>query len=123
MILGIGVDILDLRRLPPDNLREDDPFVAKVFTAREIAQAKASEDPQDFYARRFAAKEAVYKAVKTSPDHVRGTDAEILDGKDGIPVCMLHGTLAQCAAAKGGAKMHVSLSRDGNTVVAFAVLE
>ena len=93
------------------------------FTEREQQEALASGDYRRRFASDFAGKEAVYKAVKTSPDHVRGTDAEILDGKDGIPVCMLHGTLAQCAAAKGGAKMHVSLSRDGNTVVAFAVLE
>ena len=123
MILGIGIDILDIRRLSPENLREDDPFVKKVFTPKEIAQARACADPLDFYARRFAGKEAVYKAVKTSPDHVRGTDAEILDDEDGVPACTLHGALLQRAVAKGGSKMFVSFSRDGNTIVAFAVLE
>ncbi|MBR1658940.1 MAG: holo-ACP synthase, partial [Oscillospiraceae bacterium] len=101
----------------------DDPFVRRIFTPREIAQAESAADPRDSYARRFAGKEAVFKAVRCSPDGVRGTDAEILDDGDGHPVCTLRGALARSAGEKGGTRMHVSLSREGALYVAFAVLE
>ncbi|MBR1496932.1 MAG: holo-ACP synthase [Oscillospiraceae bacterium] len=123
MVLGIGVDVLDIRRLAPENLREDDPFIKRVFTPREIAQARASGDASDYYARCFSGKEAVFKAVKCSPDGVRGTDAEILTDGEGFPACTLHGALLRRAEAKGGTKMHVSICREGGMIAAFAVLE
>ena len=123
MVLGVGIDVLDLRRLPPENLREDDPFVRRVFTPKETAQARVCGDREGFLARCFAGKEAAFKAVGCPSGGVRGTDAEILEDEEGFPFCTLHGVLAKRARERGGSKMHVSFSREGDTVLAFALLE
>ena len=122
MILGVGTDILDMRRLSPSSLLPGDPFLRRAFTEREIAQAEARPQPLrvPYYATRFAGKEAVFKALRTSPEGADLGEIELLDNPDGAPRCTLHGEMLR--RARGG-RVHVSLSWDGELALAFAVLE
>ncbi len=123
MILGVGTDVMKISRLLADNLRDGDPFQQKVFTQREIAQAKQRQEPLRYYATRFAGKEAVFKALQISPDRVRLNEIEILDDENGVPHCQLRGMLAEKSRLFGGGKVHISLSLEEEIVVAFAVME
>lgn len=122
MIHGIGVDILSMERLKPLMNTPDDPFF-RVYTAAERAEAAASPDPLCYYAGRFAAKEAVFKALSLSGDRVRLSDIETLRGAYGQPVVTLHGTLKAHAEAQNITAVHLSLSNDPPYVVAYAVCE
>lgn len=123
MILGVGTDILHRSRLLPENLRPEDPFFRKVFTPSEQRQGMSGPDPFGWFAGRFSCKEAVFKALGVDPDSVRLTDIEILDGPDGIPRCTLSGPLGDSVRARGGRRVHVSISAEGETVLSAAVLE
>jgi len=65
MILGIGSDIIDIRRIERTLERFGDRFVARVFTAEERRKAESRAHPAATYAKRFAAKEACAKALGT----------------------------------------------------------
>ena len=123
MILGVGTDILDMRRLSPESLKPGDPFLRRAFTAREQAEAAARPEPPVYYAVRFAGKEAVFKSLRTTPDGADLGEIEILDDENGAPCCTLYGDMRARAARLGGTHVHVSLSWDGNLALAFAVLE
>lgn len=121
MILGVGTDLLDMRRLSPESLRNGDPFLRRAFTEREIAQAGTRPEPLRYYATRFAGKEAVFKSLRTSSEGADLGEIEILDDENGAPRCTLHGGMLNRAGP--GAKIHVSLSWDGEWALAFAVFE
>lgn len=122
MIHGIGTDILSMERLKPLMNTLDDPFF-RVYTAAEREEAAASPDPLCYYAGRFAAKEAVFKALSLSGDRVRLSDIETLRGAYGQPVVTLHGDLKTHAAAQSITAIHLSLSNDPPYVIAYAVCE
>ena len=123
MIIGVGTDILDMRRLSPESLKPGDPFLRRAFTPREQEQAAARVQPQVYYALRFAGKEAVFKSLRTTPEGADLGEIEILDDENGAPCCTLHGELRRRAERAGGRRVHVSLSWDGTLALAFAVLE
>ena len=125
MVLGIGTDILHISRLHPAFLRGDDPFRRRVFTEREIAQAQARAEPLHYYATRFAGKEAVFKTLQMSPERVDFREIEILDDGNGVPLCRLYGALLAQAQqrGRGPAQVHISLSWETDTALAFALLE
>lgn len=122
MIHGIGVDILSMERLRALMNTPDDPFF-RVYTAAERTEALAAPDPLCYYAGRFAAKEAVFKALSLSGDRVRLSDIETLRGAYGQPTVTLHGELKRHAAAQSITAIHLSLSNDPPYVIAYAVCE
>jgi len=123
MIYGVGVDIMNIgriRALAPD---WDDPFFVKTFTESEREQAAETEDPARYFAGRFSGKEAVFKSFKGSPDVFRLDEVEIINDGEGRPRVNLLGSVRQAANEKGIVSVSVSLSSDGDTVIAFAVCE
>ncbi len=92
MIVGIGVDIVDIRRIERTLARFGDRFVRRVFTEAERARAEARRRRAETYAKRFAAKEACAKALGTG--FRRGVyfrDIEVVNLPSGKPVLRLHG--------------------------------
>ena len=63
MILGVGTDIVDARRISKSINQFSNKFIDRIFTKAERAAADATSQPQAYFAKRFAAKEAVYKAL------------------------------------------------------------
>jgi holo-[acyl-carrier protein] synthase len=115
VIVGIGVDIVDLSRFA--TALERTPHLAeRLFTAAE------REDAQQSMAATFAAKEAVAK-VFGAPGGLQWHDVEVRRDPSGRPLLVVTGTVAAAAAEHGIARWHVSLSHDAGTAIAMVVAE
>ena len=124
MIVGVGTDIVEIARIHDMVERHGDRFMERVFTEDELRYAVGKSRQGEHLAVRFAAKEAVLKAIKTGVGP--GTslhEVEVLRGDKGAPEIKLHGRTAQVAASKGVQRVHVSLSHTGAYGIAFAVCE
>lgn len=115
MIVGIGVDVVEVARLAKA-LERTPSLRARLFTERE-QQVTALES----LAARFAAKEAVAKALGTT--ELPWTDVEVVSQPGGRPVLHVHGKVAEAAAAQGISTWHLSLSHDGGIATAMVVAE
>jgi holo-[acyl-carrier protein] synthase len=116
MIVGLGVDIVDVDRFQNSLLRTPGLGV-RLFTPAERAAGRSER-----LAARFAAKEALAKALGAPPG-LRWHDAEIETTEDGAPHLQLRGTVAEAAARRGASSWHVSLGHDGGMAIAMVVLE
>ena len=128
MIIGIGTDICDIRRIEKLLEKFGERFKEKTFTAggREYADAQANQAA--CYAKRFAAKEAVAKALAGSKTgSLSWQDVEVVKNNSGRPKIKLHGGAKKRAKSrlKSGHKfkIHISLSDDIPYAQAFAVFE
>jgi len=121
MIVGIGVDIIEIGRIKETIQRQGDGFVKKVFTEGEILYCTSKPSPAQHYAARFAAKEALSKALGTGiRDTVRLRDIEVVNAESGAPSFIFYNDLAEKMKAL---TVHLSLSHSDTSVVAFAVVE
>lgn len=128
MIIGIGTDICDIRRIRKLYDRHPDRFPAKAFTQAERDKCLARPDPVPCLAKRFAAKEAVAKALATDDSGALSWhDVEVYNDKSGRPGVLLHGGAAdrlQGLVPEGHtAHIRLSLSDEVDFAVAFAVVE
>jgi holo-[acyl-carrier-protein] synthase len=115
MIIGIGVDIVDLARF--DRQLERTPrLLDRLFAASE------RELPPHSLAARFAAKEAMIKALGRS-DGMRWVDVEVIADEHGNPGFALRGAIAAVAAARGIARWHLTMTHDAGVACAFVVAE
>jgi holo-[acyl-carrier protein] synthase len=111
----VGVDVVDIARFT-ESLHRTPTLSERLFTADE------RKLPPPSLAARFAAKEAVAKALG-APRGLLWHDAEILRGDDGSPVLTVRGTVAAAAEQLGVRSWHVSLSHDGGVAVAMVVAD
>ena len=125
MILGLGIDVIEVERIARSLGRFEGRFEKRVFTPAERAYCRARKGrAAESFAIRFAAKEAVAKALGTGIR--RGVDfADIEVGPDalGRPSVVLHGGALREAKKRGVARFHLSLTHEGALAVAFAVAE
>lgn len=113
MIVGIGIDVCNVDRLAA-TLRRVPALAERVFTETERGL------PVESLAARFAAKEAVAKALGAPPG-LRWQDAEVVRGDYGRPVLVVRGSVAECATRLGVGSWQVSLSHDDPVAVAMVV--
>ena len=126
MILGVGTDIVDARRIGKSIDQFADKFIERIFTTAERAAA-ATNQPQAYFAKRFAAKEAVYKALSGAGMSGLGwQQAETLSLPNGAPVMSLTG---QCKTALEAltpdgykAQISISLSDEPPYALAFVII-
>lgn len=121
MILGIGTDITEIRRIR--KAMEQERFLLEYFSGRERAFLLAKKDPAPSVANNFAAKEAFSKALGTGVRDFRLSEVEVLRDALGKPYIVLCGRAAACMQARGGRTVQVSLSNSAENAVAFVVLE
>lgn len=119
-VAGLGVDIIEIDRMRTI-LARTPSFRERVFTEGERAYCDAKARPEIHYALRFAAKEAVLKALGTGFNGVRVTDVEVENDRYGKPTVLLHGAAAELAKRLGVLEMHLSLSYTHSVGVANAV--
>ncbi len=120
-IRGIGVDIVEIGRIDDSIRRLGDRFLSKLFTEAEIAYCRSKKNPSQHFAARFAAKEAVAKALSTGwAGEFEWKNVEVFNEPSGKPGIVLHG---KTAAVLSGSRVLISLSHSDTTVVAFAVIE
>jgi holo-[acyl-carrier protein] synthase len=121
MVIGIGVDTVDTARLEHALTRWGGRLLNRLFTVGEIQACSGKHDRIGSLAARFAAKEALFKAMGTGQR--RGTgwkDAEVVSDASGSPRLVLSGRLKERV---GRRRIHVSLSRDSRNAVAVVVIE
>ena len=120
MITGLGVDIVEIDRMKAA-LERRPRLKERLFSAEERAYCEKRGRPEVHYALRFAAKEAVLKALGTGFRGMRFCDVEVVREGSGRPVPRLSGRAAERAAELGVVEMHLSLSFTHTTAVASAV--
>ncbi len=124
MIIGIGVDIVEIERIRDLRARQGERFHEKIFTPAEVEYCLARKQADQHFAARFAAKEAVMKALGTGwAKGVTFKNIEVVRAGDASPRLLLHGPTAEIAAQKGVQRFHLSLTHSDLYAVAQVVLE
>lgn len=122
MILGMGVDLVSIDRLA-ESLKSE-AFKRKVFLPSEIADCEQFANSAERYAGKFAAKEAMMKALGAGMRQSVGfQQIEVLTAESGAPFLQVSGKAADLLAALGAEHFHVSISHTAGMAVAVAVLE
>lgn len=122
MIVGIGVDLVKISRI--DKAGKSHPgFLERVFTEQERAYCSKQKFPAQHYAGRFAAKEAVLKAIGTGwSAGIKWTDMEVLHGEGGGPIVNISGRVKDLMDLKGVKQILLSYSHDEGYAVAQVIL-
>ena len=124
MIYGIGVDIVQIKRIEETIGRWGDRFIQRVFTPGEEEICSRRAYPPAAFALRFAAKEAFSKAVGLGMKKgVRWQDIEVFHLPGGRPTLRLHGRSQEICQREGITGLHLSLSDEGEYGIAMVVLE
>jgi holo-[acyl-carrier protein] synthase len=124
MIVGIGVDIVDVGRVKDLLDRYRDRFVRRVFTEVEAGYARRSVREAERLAGRFAVKEAVLKAFGTGKSQgILWRDVETIRGAMGKPEVKLYGNAYNYMKKLKAGRIHVSITHDGGKAVAFVIIE
>jgi holo-[acyl-carrier protein] synthase len=124
MIVAIGIDLVEIKRIEQALARRGDRFRARVFTEGEINYCERRASKSSSYAARFAAKEAAMKALGTGwSDGVGWTEVEVVIEPGGRPALRLHGIAHQRMQEIGATKAHLSLTHSGNLAIAEVLLE
>jgi holo-[acyl-carrier protein] synthase len=121
VIVGIGVDIVAVNRFVAV-LAKTPRMQARLFTEREQLRPDGTALGPDSLAARFAAKEAVAKALG-APLGMAWHDCEVVAGRAGQPVLELRASVAAAAADIGARAWSLSLSHDGGLAIAYVVAE
>lgn len=124
MILGTGIDIIEVSRVAAAYERHGERFVNRILRPAEIAYALSHKRPGPFLAARFAAKEAISKAFGTGIGaHLGWQDIEVCRKESGEPYVMLHDGGARLLEERGARIVHLTLSHTENYAAAMAILE
>lgn len=128
MIVGSGIDIIEIARIERALARTGDRFARRVFARDEIATCRSFRRPSPHFALRFAVKEAVMKALGTGwANGVRWVDIETVERPIGadrsILALQFHGRAREIADALGVSRRHVSVSRTRSHAIAIVVFE
>ena len=124
MIVGLGVDVIEVERLKRTLDRYGKQFLDHVFSAEEQADAPIGGGMASYYAGRWAAKEAVAKALGTGiGNRCSWKDIHVLRGDAGRPEVRLCGNGAVLAADQSISRIHISISHERRLACANAVAE
>ncbi len=122
--VGHGLDLVEVNRIAEMIQRHGAHFLKRCFTAAEQDYCRRFKDAAPHFAGRFAAKEAVVKALGTGfRGTIAWTDLEILPDAQGKPVLTLSGATRQIAADLGITHWHVSISHTRAYALASAIAE
>ncbi len=128
MILGIGTDLIEIKRIEALLHRHKERFLERVFTPHEITTALALSNSAASLAKRFAAKEAFVKALGTGfSQGIKLTEIEVYNNSSGQPHLRLYGTaqgiLDHRLAGSQEKRVHLSLSDTLTEALAFVIIE
>jgi len=121
MILGVGIDIIEIDRIKKSIDNYDDHFMNKIYTKTEIEYAQSKSNKYQHFAARFAAKEAIYKALSSDTDKTYSwQDVEIYNEVNGIPKVNFYGELKDYL--NNNKQLKISMSHSENYVACVAIL-
>ncbi len=121
MIVGVGIDVVPVERFEKALTRTPN-LRAKLFTDAEQRSASGRPRHVESLAARFAAKEALAKALG-APGGLAWNDAEVHADRNGDPRLEISGTVAARATALGVTRLHLSISHDGGIASAVVIAE
>ena len=120
MIIGTGIDIIEISRIKESVENLGDLFLNKLFTKKEIEYCKSKANMYQHYAARFAAKEAIYKAVSSSYKKGIGWhEVEIFNLPNGMPTVNLYGGIKKFIG--DDKELQITMSHSDNYVTCFAI--
>ena len=124
MIKGIGTDLIELERIERVYHGQKERFLHRLFTETERAYISRWRDPVPRIAGRFAAKEAVMKALGTGwADGVRWRDIEVVRRSGGKPDVLLHGRCREIFESLGASRIHCSITHSRHSAMAVVIFE
>ena len=128
MITGIGVDLCDIRRIERSIEKFGDRFINRIFTEGEREYCNQKSGKASYYAKRFAAKEAVAKALAgPKTGSLSWHDVEVANDPSGRPIINLYGEAKKRLEKQGQngaiAQVHISLSDDYPYAMAYAIVD
>ena len=124
MILGIGIDIIEINRIKESVDKFGESFLKKIYTKTELDYSLSRKNKYQHLAARFAAKEAIYKALSNDTDKIYSwQDIEIYNEPNGMPLVKLKGDLESFLSNGKNLKISMSHSRDYVTCVAIIYKE
>lgn len=124
MVFGIGIDIIEIDRIKTSVEKYGDHFLNKIYTSTELEYCLSKVNKYQHLAARFAAKEAVFKALTTGWNKDVGwKDIEIYNEPNGMPLVKLKGDLGSFLSNGKRLKISMSHSRDYVTCVAIIYKE
>jgi holo-[acyl-carrier protein] synthase len=124
VILGVGLDMVAVVRFEREVARHGDGFLEELFSASEIAYCRQMMRPYQYYAARFAAREALFKALGTGrTGRIGWRDVEVVRDESGKPSLVLAGEAGKLADSMGVRRIHVSLTHTDEFASAVVVLE
>jgi holo-[acyl-carrier protein] synthase len=121
LIIGVGIDVVPIERFASASARTA-LFVKRLFTMQEQTLPSGEPRSAESLAARFAAKEALAKALG-SPGGMSWQDAEVVSDEHGAPTFVMVGSVAARAAELGVQRVHLSLSHDGGIASAIVIAE
>ncbi len=127
MIIGVGIDLVDMRRIERLLKNFGERFIQKIFTKEERAYAASSSRSLHIYANRFAAKEAAVKALGTGMrEGIGWQDVEVLRTSSGAPLLYFHGKAYEALLSRipqgFTGCLHVSVSDEPPYSTAMVIL-
>ena len=124
MIIGTGLDIIEIERIKNSIKKYSPKFEQKVFSSGEINYCQSQGDPVKHFAARFAVKEAVSKCLGTGISGALGfKDMEVIHEKSGKPVLKMTGKGEKLFKKFKLKKIHISISHDRTYAIAQAIAE
>jgi holo-[acyl-carrier protein] synthase len=124
MILGVGIDIIEVGRIEASHQKFGERFLNRILLPNEIAYCLSHKSPGPHLAARFAAKEAISKAFGTGIGAQLGWhDMEVVRRESGEPYVVMHGDGKKLLEQRGGRIVLVSLSHTQQHAAAVAILE
>ncbi len=121
MIFGIGIDIIEIERIEESVNKFGDRFLNKIFTEVELEYSLTKKNKFQHLAARFAAKEAIAKALATGwSKGFRWKDIEIYNEKSGLPKVKLSGNLAEFLG--DNKSLQITMSHSHHYVTCFAII-
>ncbi len=124
MIIGTGIDIVDISRFERFLQEGKDGILRRLFTLHEMEYCGRKKRSAQHFALRFAAKEAFLKACGLGlREGLSWQDIEVINDPLGKPELRLYGKAGEIAHEKGLRKSFTSLSHDGNYAIAMVILE
>lgn len=123
MILGVGIDIVDVTRIEALLTKYGARFIARIFTRGEAVYCESKNNPSLHLAARFAAKEAAMKALGTGfAEGIKFTDIEVHKDQN-QPRIILYGKAFELSEKLGVSRIHLSISHDRLYATSLIILE
>ncbi len=121
MVLGIGIDIIEIERIKKSIDKFGNAFLKKIYTKTELDYSLSRKNKYQHLAARFAAKEAIYKALSNDTNTAYSwQDVEIYNELNGLPKVKFYGTLKDYL--NHGKELKISMSHSENYVTCVAIL-